>query len=81
MGSPGGHTIWYLGTHPRTKKRGKGMIFVRDWWGPRTSKGGVFSQKRVGVKGTCLTEDTPVTRIKGCSGKNTYILIFNTHFP
>ncbi len=41
----GGHSIWYLGMHPRTKKRRKGVILVTDWWGPGTSESGVFSPK------------------------------------
>ncbi len=42
--------------------------------------GGIFTKKRM-----CFSEDTPVTPIKelrgALAGKNTYITIFNTHFP
>ncbi len=40
-----------------------GLVGSRDR--PRTSKRGIFSQKRPGKKGRCLTEDTAVTLIKG----------------
>ena len=64
---------WH-GTHPRKKTTKRGdfchrLVGLRD-----LQKGGIFTKK-----GRCLTEDTPV--MPRCSGQNTYIRIFNTHFP
>ncbi len=42
------------------KKRWKGVIFVRLVGSWDLQKGGIFAKK-----GRCLTEDTPVTPIKG----------------
>ena len=30
------------GTHPRTKKRGKGVVFDVVWWSPETPEKGVY---------------------------------------
>ena len=50
--SPGGSPN-IIGTHTLTKKKTKKqrnrVIFVTDWWGPGTSKTGIFSPKRVGL--------------------------------
>ncbi len=59
----GGHSIWYLGTHPHTKKTTKMGDFCHRLVESRDlQKGGtsIFAKK-----GRCVTEHTPVTPIKG----------------
>lgn len=44
----GGHSIWHHGTHRRTEKRGKGLLFGMVWWSPETpQKGWIFYEKGV----------------------------------
>ncbi len=57
------HSIWYLGTHPHTKKKTKKSDFCHRLVGScdlQIEKGGIFAKKS-----RCLTENTPVTPING----------------